>query len=337
MAGVVAIVSAQQVGSAGADGVVVAPLPGLGSSVWVPSNQLGFNREVIGADASAMYIRNKSDSTSGDYAVTRVNNSDGSDLRISGIGADVGGSLGPTYLVLPVGELDAILFGRDAISRIQGDDELWRIPISGQSGWVMADAAVVAAGVVTVVYQRADFTNFRPIDYRAFSFSLDSPPTATVMSTWPLYGIDWDAVDATSGEVTAAGFITTLAPTLGFGVAVKQVRSGDGWFVERQHVLTGAFSSGGVPTTSYYGNFYGASTTLSTHDSSIVLSGNTIVGGTDVVAALPQTPSDIILPPLDPGNTTWSLGDWFRFGLSFGPPPPVPPFWTNLRRAAESI
>jgi len=122
-----------------------------------------------------------------------------------------------------------------------------------------------------------------------------------------------------------------------FWVATKQVRSSDGWFVENQQVLTGVFTSGGLPTTNYYGNFFGDTDTLATYDASVVFSGSTIVGGTVVGGALPQTTSDIPLPPLATGATSWSVSTRFQFGLSFGPPPPVPPFWTNLRRAAESI
>jgi len=185
MAGVVAIVSAQQVG--GDAGALLSTLPALSTSVWTPTSRLGFSNQIIGADSSAIYTRSSTDFGSNNQGdVTRIQTTDGAETIVAGFSSVIGGPLGVIYLALPVGELDVILFGRNAISRIQGDEELWRVTITGVSGWVMADAAAVASGVVTVVYQSADFAAFRPINYRAFTFSIDNPPVSTDMSTWSL-------------------------------------------------------------------------------------------------------------------------------------------------------
>lgn len=331
MASVSTLVQAYQEGASSLRGVLIAPLPGLETAVWVPTTTLG-SYNVIGADTSAVYIRSEVDFTATDFNVTRVDVVDGTATVITGTG--VGRYIGATYLALPVGDTDVVLFGRDAIIRVQGDTQLWRIDLSGLTGQILADAAVVSSGAVTVIYQRAVAS--RPEDYRKFTFSLTSPPSTSDASTWPLYTVDWDAIDLAGGVFSAAGLMAAIAPAMEYGVYAEQTRSPDGWVLSSQHVLTGAFIEGGLPTTSYYGNFFGPSVQLATVVSNVTMSGDTVVDADTTTSALASTTADIPLPALDPGYDSWGVSEVFGFSLSFEAPE-IPPFWTNLRRAAEQI
>ena len=337
MVSVVASVRAEQRNGSTLRGVVRSPLPALSAGTWVENSKLANAYTTIGEDSSAVYVRLTADSGGSDSDVYRIDTTTGADEQITG--SAVGRAYGNTYLALPLGDLDVILFGRDAIARIQGGNELWQISLSGQTGFPLADAAVVTGSSVYVIYQHADFSNFRPIDYQLFSFSVTAPPSSSNTATWTTYPIDWDAIDVGGDPAPlSSGVIAALAPSIDYGVAVLQVRSGDGWGQEGHYVLTGVFEDGGLPTVSHYGNVdVGMGNKLSQITTNVDISGGEIVGAMVAQTPLASSTSDIPLPALDPGYDTWTVSEFFGFGVSFDPPAETPPFWTNLRRAAEQI
>lgn len=337
MANVIASVRAQQTKSGDSlSGLLQAPLPGLGEGAWIGSTKLGFSYSVVGEDTSAVYVRRSSDSIgSTDSDVYRIAVSDGTETQISG--SAVGRVIGNTYLVLPLGDLDAVLFGRDAIVRIQGDEELWRMNLTGQDGIILADAAAVSGGSITVIYQKADFSNFRAIHYKVLTFSATSPPSTSSMAGWTTYPIDWDAIDEGTGVYPlASAVLAAVAPGLDYGIAALQVRSGDGWFVDARYVVLDAYEEAGLPTVSHYGNYTAAGpVTLAQITANVTITGGSIVAASESQVPAIQTTADIPLPALEPTYTAWDVSEFFGFALSFEPLPPPDAFWTNLRRAVE--
>lgn len=336
MANVIASVRARQTKSGSSlNGLLQAPMPGLGESVWVESSKLGNSYNIVGEDGSAIYVRSGADFGVSDSDVYRVATSDGADTQISG--SAVGRSYGATYLALPLGDLDVLIFGRNAIARIQGDEELWRMTLSGQDGTILADAAAITGGLVTVVYQKADFSNFRAVHYKALSFSVSAPPASSNMAGWVTYPVDWDAIDAGTGTYPlASAVLAVVAPGLDYGIAAQQVRSGDGWSVDARYVVLDAYEEAGLPTVSHYGNYAaGGPVTLAQITANVTITGGSIVAASVSLVPAVQTTADIPLPVLKPTYTDWEVSEYFGFALSFEPLPPPDAFWTNLRRAVE--
>lgn len=342
MAQVMIRVEATQTGG-GEDlqGCLSALVPALSPAEWVGTEHLGLDDVQIGADATHIYITRRQDFGGSDYDVYRVAVDGG--VREMIAGADLSRGYGKVTLALPLGEADVILFGRFYIARIQGDDELWRIDLNGQVGTILADGAALTGTTATVIYQRADFSNFRQQDYKAFSFPIDSPVASTDMATWTAYSIDWEAIELANPEVgpylDPAAVVALVAPNLDYGVSMPQTRSGDGWDASIYSVITDTFTESGDPAVTYYGLTWvnDPVINLSSNTASLTLSGSAIVAASLQEVPLAESANDLPLPALEPGYSGWDVNPYFRYAVSFEPAPPPEAFWTNLRRAVEVV
>lgn len=342
MAQVMIRAEATQSGEAGTlQGYLSALVPALSPAEWVEAASIQLSDNIVGADAGHLYVTRRQDSGLADNDVYRVSADGAGSEMVAGL--SIGRTYGKVTLVLPLGQADAILFGRLFIARIQGDEELWRISVSGQVGTVLADGAALAGSTATVVYQRADFSNFRQMSYKAFSFSIDSPVASTDMAAWDSYAIDWDAIQLQDPEIEPyldpAAVIAMAAPNLDYGVSLPQTRSSDGWNAFLYSVLTDAFTEDGDPAVTYYGqtDINYPDVNLSSNTATLTVTGGVITAASLQVVPLGSSVSDLPLPPLEPGYSEWSLYPYFTYAVSLEPAPPPEDFWTNLRRAVEVV
>lgn len=321
----------------GTVGVVRAPVPAMTPGTFHElSVSIGFGFVPIGQDLRYIYYTPRQDRGNLDNNVYRIDVENGLDTPELIASPIIGRSYGKVTLALPIAPNDVILFGRTKIARIQGDDVLWEIALTNLYSLSLADAACVAGGNITVLYQRPDFSNFRPQNYKAFTFSLDSPESSSNANTWDTYNIDWDAIEAVDPEtffwVDSAPLLGLVSPSLEYAIVISQTRSDDGWDQFQLSICTDVFTDVN-PSASYYAR---VGEELYQNTTYIKLTGMTIVEvGADEVP-LSLSTDDIVLPD-PPGGTTWDISPWFTFAIEFGAAPTPEAFWTNLRRAVEVI
>lgn len=332
MAGVEALLRGRQETAGGSSlyGAIRIPLPALEPAEWIPSDDIGL--EIIGSGGGCAYATSDSIHS---YDVFRISIPGGETVKIAGY--DTARVYGKVYLALPLGEQDVILFGRNAIARIQGDTQLWRINITGQVGTVLPDAAGVVGNSISVIYQRV--ASHGAAEYRLLSFPLPEPPATTNMAVWPLYPLNWTAIEnADTGRPLPTAVLAALAPGLEYAVANDQAQSSDGWFLMGQYAVVDVFVADGVPTVSHYGTYFANyPETLGQATASVSIVGGTIVAARESWIDLGVLPQDVPAPTLQPGYAEWVPDYRFNFSLTFDPEPPPEAFWMNLRRAIEVV
>lgn len=319
---------------------VTAPMPSQAPAEFKLATLADSSEVLVGGDRTHMYLTSPVAFSLFDTSLYRVAVDGGASELIAGDGT--ARLYGKITLVLPLGEKDAILFGRLAIARIQNNDELWTIPLSNIVGTIMADGAAINGSTVTVVYQRDNPSSTQQINYKSFSFNKDAPSGSGDMNTWPTYSIDWTAIttaDPTIETLNPGAVLAAAAPVMDYGVILPQNQSPDGWFTGTFSVVTDVYLDAGKPTASFYSKtdvdfpvVVATSVIVS-----ITLSSSTIVAASYSEINAGVTIDGIALPDLEPGYTEWYVDPYFRYAVDLSPAPPPGVFWDNLRRAVETI
>lgn len=248
------------------------------------------------------------------------------------------GSIDKPSIMFPLDDGDWLFVGRSTIGRITGGAVAWSTTvINGTSGFAAIPCAIVVQGSTYYVFVRGtpnDFTDPGLVYYTTLDITGVSPPG--LFNTW-------DSIDLEPSFVSLGLYgheaVALATPSFDYAMVADVTYSGDGVTVLNKAVLVGPavdvsgdkeFSGYGVGETfsGGFSRFFGAFT------ATLSVTAGTI---TDCVRAYsPATYTQAAVGALVPAGTEPNM-EYSGAFLMIGEPPPVPPFWTNLRRAIEVI
>jgi hypothetical protein len=246
---------------------------------------------------------------------------------------------GTVLIMMPLGEGDWLIATRYRVGRITAGAVAWTWPVIDLSG----DTNCMPCALVKRGESYFMMVKSKPNDgYDQTARAYYSPINITGAVDPGLFAT-WSSVGLVPDELSEFGLhgyeaLLSVMPDFELAMVGDPSSSGDGASMLRRAVLAGPATAiaGGHEVTGYgYGISFGPTNrfmgqfTLSTSE----VSGNI----TDAVRGYaPATYTQSALQALASPGTSPEISGGTAF-LYLGDPPPIPAFWTNMRRAAETI